>query len=61
VNTEELNMNINETEFELKVEPSAEALWEEFERTGSVKTYLRFAEKSQGREEKSTFHLPVLS
>jgi len=54
-------MDTDKTEFEMTVDQSAEALWEEFERTGSVKAYLRFAQKIPTRLEFETADLPVLS
>ncbi len=46
-----MNMKINETEFELTVEKSVETLWEDFEKTGSVRTYLLFLQKAKNQEE----------
>ena len=43
-------MDTDKTEFEIMVDQSAEALWSEFERTGSVNTYLLFVRKNQNPE-----------
>ncbi len=57
---EETNMNTNKTEFEVTVEKSVETLWEDFEKTGSVKTYLLFLQKAQNQEETEPLN-PFLS
>jgi hypothetical protein len=54
-------METPKTEFELTVDKSAEALWEDFERTGSVKTYLLFLQKDKDNQEIKPPHLPSLS
>lgn len=54
-------MKIIPTEFELTVDKSAETLWEDFERTGSVKAYLRYLQKVQKSEELEPSGLPFLS
>lgn len=54
-------METTKTETELTFEKSAEALWEEFEQTGSVKTYLLFLEKDKTSKEKKSSYLPSLS
>lgn len=54
-------METPKTEFELTVEQSAEALWEDFEKTGSVTTYLLFLQKDKNSKEIKPSHLPSLS
>ena len=44
-------MEKEQTFFDLKTSESAEALWENFERTGSVKDFLRFVQKTQNLED----------
>jgi|GEM_PF-6360733 len=53
-------MDTDKTEFELMVEQSAEALWEEFERTGSVKAYLLYSRKIQNQESFELSPVPSL-
>lgn len=54
-------METIKTEFDLTVEQSAESLWEEFERTGSVKTYLLYVQKAKSNEELETAGLSSLT
>ncbi len=54
-------MDTDKTEYELTVGQSAEALWKEFERTGSVDTYLLFARKNENPERFELAPLTFLS
>lgn len=61
LNSRRNNMETIKTEFDLTVEQSAESLWEEFERTGSVKTYLLYVQKAKSNEELETAGLSSLT
>jgi hypothetical protein len=52
-------MNENRTEFDLTVEKTAENLWNEFEKTGSVQAYLQFIRSSEKNEEVTPAHLSL--
>lgn len=45
-------------DFELTVEKNAETLWEDFEKTGSVETYLKYLQKAHKNEEPEPANLP---
>jgi len=42
---------IDQTPYDQAISESSGALWEVFEKTGSVKDYLRFIQKLENREE----------
>lgn len=51
-------MEIKEPELKFTVEKSADALWEDFERTGSVQTYLQFLQKAKIQNEAEIVNPP---
>jgi hypothetical protein len=51
-------MEKNQIDSELKITESPETLWENFEKTGSVTAFLKYAEKVKNSQEIASFRLP---
>jgi len=48
----------NQSPYDLTIIESPETLWENFEKTGSVKDYLRFVQKAEKPEDPEPAQLP---